>query len=171
MEVHISSDDRNFITNICNDVKDRLTDLRGYACFSGYNLKNQYEYKIFKGTDDLTEKFPKRITFGEMINLMFQSKGLRLYFQREDWRNTHNCIAMNNSQVSELYLEIFYEDNRYAKGHEQKYEPNEIPIDSHPYIPTYDDMFRYSWVVYGDNYKSNNGEVYEEEKSINDNTI
>ena len=58
MEVHISSDDRNFITNVCNAVADRLTKLKGYACVSGYNLKNQYEYKVFKGTDDLTEKFP-----------------------------------------------------------------------------------------------------------------
>lgn len=147
MEVHISSDDRNFITNICNDVKDRLTDLRGYACFSGYNLKNQYEYKVFKGTDDLTEKFPKRITFGEMINLMFQSKGLRLYFQREDWRGTHNFIALNDSDGRNLFIEKYYEDSRYKKG-DQYFDEHGIPIrDAIPYVPTYNDMFIHSWIM------------------------
>ena len=49
---------------------------------------------------------------------MRQSKGLTLYFQREDWRGTHNCVALNNSNVGELYIDIYYEDNRYAKGYE-----------------------------------------------------
>jgi hypothetical protein len=51
-----------------------------------------------------------------------------------------------------------------------KYQDGEVPIDCHPFIPTYADMFIHSWVVYSDNYKSNHGEKYEKE-SINDSTI
>ena len=147
MEVHISSDDRNFVASICNDITDRLQELKGYACYSGYNLTNQYEYKVFQGKDDLTEKFPKRVTFGEMLNIMRQSKGLTLYFQREDWRGTHNFIALNDSDGRNLYLEQYYEDRRYKDG-EQYFDEHGIPLrDCIPYVPTYDDMFIHSWIM------------------------
>ena len=71
-----------------------------------------------------------------------------IYFQREDWRGTHNCVALNNSNVGELYIDIYYEDNRYAQGYEMKYKDGEVPIDVHPFIPTYADMFIHSWIVY-----------------------
>ena len=147
MEVHISSNDNNFVTNICNDIRDRLSDLKGYACFSGYNFNCPYEYKVFKSKDDISSQFPKFITFGDMINLMKQSKGLKLYFQREDWRGTHNFISLNDSDGRNIYIEQFYEDKRYRNG-DQFFDENGIPIsDSKPYIPSYDDMFIHSWIL------------------------
>ena len=32
--------------------------------------------------------------------------------------------------------------------YEMKYEDGEVPIDVHPFIPTYADMFIHSWIVY-----------------------
>ena len=169
MEVHISSDDRNFIANICSDINDRLTTLKGYACYSGYNLKNQYEYKVFQGKDDLTEKFPKRITFGEMLNLMKQSKGLTLYFQREDWRGTHNFISLNDTDSRNLYLEYYYEDKRY-NNNDQYFDEFGIPIrDCIPYIPTYDDMFIHSWILC--DFSERDKHEKEEETSISNSTL
>jgi hypothetical protein len=170
MELHISSDDMSYITDIYSYAEDNIDNVDGYVSLYGYDMNGELHHRVNINRSEVGNQFPKQITFGQMLDIMKQAGRNTVYFQREDWRNTHNCIAMNNSQVSELYLEIFYEDNRYAKGHEQTYEPNEVPIDSHPYIPTYDDMFKYSWVVYGDNYKSNDGEVYEEKSNVNSDT-
>ena len=71
------------------------------------NLKNQYEYKVFHGKDNITDKFPKRVTFGEMLNMMRQSNAQSLYFQREDWRGTHNFISLNDTDGRNLYLEYY----------------------------------------------------------------
>ena len=166
MEVHVSSDDRNFVANICSDITDRLKDLRGIACISGYNLSNQYEYKIFEGKDDITNKFPKRITFGEMINLMRQFKSGKLYFQREDWRGTHNYISLDDSDGRNLYIEQYYEDDRYKDG-QQYFDECGIPLrDCKPYIPTYDDMFIHSWIIC-----DFNGDTSYEEEDFDGSTI
>lgn len=145
MEIHISTDDRNFATNICKDIEDRLIELRGYASISGYNIKNEYEYKVFHGKDDITDKFPKRITFGEMLNMMRQSNAQSLYFQREDWRGTHNFLSMNQSNGANLYIEYLHEDSRQPN---QYFDEDGVPLaDSIPYIPTYDDMFVHNWIL------------------------
>lgn len=148
MEVHVSSDDRNFIYNICQDITERIgTDLKGYASYSGYNLQNDYEFKVFQGDKDVTDKFKKRITFGEMLNLMYNFKGVKLYFQREDWIGTHNFLAADNSNGKNIFIALYHEDSRYKKG-TQFFDDNGIPIiDSIPYIPTYDDMFIHSWII------------------------
>ena len=161
MELHISSDDMSYITDVYNYAEDNLDRVDGYVSLSGYDINGNLQHHVNINHSDIGSQFPKHVTFGQMLDMMRQAGKTELYFQREDWRNTHNCITLNKDKAGEMYLEIFYEDNRYTKGQEQHYEVNEIPLDSHPYIPTYSDMFRYSWVVYGDNYKSNNGEIYE----------
>lgn len=168
MELHISSDDNNFVCNVCADMKERLSNLRGYACISGYNPNNEYEYKVFHGTDDITSKFPKRITFGDMLNLMKQSKGVTLYFQREDWRGTHNFISIDDTDGRNLSIAYYHEDNRYKDG-EQYFDENGIPIiDVIPYVPSYDDMFVHSWVICDFGLREN----YEnKEESVNNCTI
>ena len=168
MELHISSDDATFVANVCSDIEERVGTLKGYASISGYNLKNPYEFKVFKGQYDISDRFPKRMTFGDMINMMKNAHG-KFYFQREDWRNTHNFISLNNSDGRNLYIEQYYEDSRYKDG-DQYFDENGIPlVDSKPYIPTYDDMFIHSWIVC--DFDKGNVADDEEEKNLDGCTI
>jgi hypothetical protein len=101
-----------------------------------------------------------------MINLMRQSKGLTLYFQREDWRGTHNFIALNDSDGRNLYIEKYYEDNRYKEG-DQYFDQYGVPMrDAIPYVPTYDDMFVHSWIMCEFKERDNH-----EEESVNGSSV
>ena len=145
MEIHVSSNDRNFVYNTCQAINENLKDLNGYACCVGCDAKNEHAYKVYISDKDVTDNFKKRITFGEMLDIMMESRGAKLYFQREDWIGTHNFVSLNNKNGRNMYLEIFHEDNRY----DQYFDDFGIPIiDSIPYIPTYDDMLIHSWILY-----------------------
>lgn len=151
MELHISSDDATYITQVLEFAEDNLDMVDGYVSLNGRDAKGEFHHKIQLNRSSVGKQFPKRVTFGQMLDMMKHAGTDNLYFQREDWRGTHNCIALNKQNASELFLEIYYEDDRYAKGFEQTYEDNnEIPIDCHPYIPTYADMFIHSWIIYRD---------------------
>lgn len=148
MELHISSDDATYITSVYEFAEDNIDTVDGYVMLNGTDRNGRHHQIVNVDRSDVGEQFPKRLTFGQMLDMMKQAGTEEIYFQREDWRGTHNCLALNNSNVGELYIDIYYEDNRYAKGYEMKYQDGEVPIDCHPFIPTYADMFIHSWVVY-----------------------
>lgn len=171
MELHISTDDATFATSVYEFAEDNLDTVDGYVSLYGTDRNGKLQHKVQIHRSHVGNQFPKRLTFGQMLDIMKQAGTDTVYFQREDWRNTHNCLALNNSNISELYLEIFYEDNRYAKGYKPKYESNEVPMDSHPYIPTYADMFIHSWIVYGDKDNRYTEEYNDEEKNVDNSSV
>ena len=148
MELHISSDDATYITRVYEFAEDNIDTVDGYVSLNGIDRNGKHQHIVQVDRSDIGEQFPKRLTFGQMLDMMKQAGFHDVYFQREDWRGTHNCVALNNSNVGELYIDIYYEDDRYAKGYEVKYEDGEVPIDCHPFIPTYADMFIHSWIIY-----------------------
>ena len=169
MELHISTDDATFATSVYEFAEDNLDTVDGYVSLYGVDRNGKLQHKIQIHRSNVGNQFPKRLTFGQMLDIMKQAGTDTIYFQREDWRGTHNCIALNNGNVSELYLEIFYEDNRYAKDFKPKYAENEVPMDSHPYIPTYADMLIHSWIVYGD--KNHLEDYNDEEENVYNSSV
>ena len=148
MELHISTDDATYLTSVYEFAEDNIDTVDGYISLNGIDRNGKHQHIVQVNRSSVGEQFPKRLTFGQMLDMMKQAGMEEVYFQREDWRGTHNCVALNNSNVGELYIDIYYEDDRYAKGYEMKYEDGEVPIDCHPFIPTYADMFIHSWIVY-----------------------
>ena len=148
MELHISTDDATYLTSVYEFAEDNIDTVDGYISLNGIDRNGKHKHIVQVDRSSVGEQFPKRLTFGQMLDMMKQAGNEEIYFQREDWRGTHNCVALNNSNVGELYIDIYYEDNRYAQGYEMKYEDGEVPIDVHPFIPTYADMFIHSWIVY-----------------------
>ena len=152
MEIHVSSNDQNLITNLCMHIEDEIQDVKGYVSYQGYDINGNTEYKIYHNEDDITKQFPKLVTFGQMLDIMrhcFSGKGNKIYFQREDWRNSHKYIALNSNHPQQLYLEIFYNDKRMnVLSDDVKTNKYGIPYDKHPYIPSYEDMFYYNWIIY-----------------------
>lgn len=171
MELHISSDDATYITKVYEYAEDNLDTVDGYVSLNGKDRNGKLNHIVQINRSSIGNQFPKRVTFGQMLDMLKSAGSDEVYFQREDWRGTHNCITLNKQNASELFLEIFYEDNRYDEAFKPKYFSNDIPIDSHPYIPTYADMLIHSWVVYRDDnaliVEGNN----DEEKSFNDCTF
>jgi hypothetical protein len=102
MELHISSDDMSYITDVYQYAEDNINSVDGYVSLYGYNMNGEMKHHVNVNRSDIGKQFPKQVTFGQMLDMMKKAGGTELYFQREDWRNTHNCIAMNNSQASEL---------------------------------------------------------------------
>lgn len=151
MELHISSDDVNYMTDLYEYAEDGLDTVDGYVSINGRDRNGKLNHIVQINRSSIGNQFPKRVTFGQMLDMLKSVGSDELYFQREDWRGkTHNCVALNKQNSSELFLEIYYEDERYNKDYKPKYRGFEIPMDSHPYIPTYADMFQHSWVVYRD---------------------
>lgn len=168
MELHVSSDDATFMVDLYEYAEDNLNNVDGYVSLCGRNRNGEFNHIVKIDRSSIGNQFPKRVTFGQMLDMLKSVGSDELYFQREDWRGkTHNCVTLNKQNASELFLEIYYEDERYDKNYKPKYKGFEIPMDSHPYIPTYADMFQHSWVVY----REEDAEIYEgdenEEKSIN----
>ena len=166
MELHISTDDATYATSVYEFAEDNLDTVDGYVSLYGTDRNGKFQHIVKVDRSDVGNQFPKRFTFGQMLDMMKQAGTEEVYFQREDWRGTHNCIALNNSNVGELYIDIYYEDNRYAQGYEIKYQDGEVPIDCHPFIPTYADMFIHSWVVY-----KKAGMDYEQKESVDSSTV
>lgn len=149
MELHISSDDATFITGIYDYADDSLGSLDGYASVCGYDSNMKMQHKVIIDRSDVGDKFPKRMTFGQMLDMMKQAGTTKIYFQREDWRGTHRCIALNNSNVKSLYIDEYYEETRVDKSSKPiGVRKNGVPFDKRPYIPSYEDMFTHSWIVY-----------------------
>ena len=149
MELHISSDDATFITNIFDYADDSLDSLDGYASVCGYDSNMDMQHKVIINRSDIGNQFPKRMTFGQMLDMMKQAGTTKVYFQREDWRGTHRCIALNNSNVKSLYIDEYYEETRVDKSSKPiGVRKNGVPFDKRPYIPSYEDMFTHSWIVY-----------------------
>ena len=168
MELHLSTDDATLATSVYEFAKEQIHRVDGYASLAGKDRNGKFHHDVIIKRSKVGKKFPKTITFGQMLDMMKHAGANKIYFQREDWRGTHNCVALNNHNVGELYIDIFYEDNRYAKGFKQKYKENEVPIDCHPYIPTYADMFIHNWMIYGDNTEDYD---YEEEANLDNCTV
>ena len=149
MELHISSDDATFITDIFDYADDSLNSLDGYASVCGYDSNMEMQHRVVINRSDVGERFPKRMTFGQMLDMMKQAGSTKIYFQREDWRGTHRCIALNNTNVKSLYIDEYYEETRVDKSSNPvKVRKSGVPFDKRPYIPSYEDMFTHSWVVY-----------------------
>lgn len=170
MELHISSDDMTYITQVYEYAEDNLDRVDGYASLYGVDRNGQLQHKVMVDRSDVGCQFPKRVTFGQMLDMMLHAGREKIYFQREDWRNTHQCVALNNFNPKNLYIDIYYEDDRLDKNSEPLgVNRNGIPFDKHPFIPSYEDMFIHSWVVYKHNKKD--GVNDEEKESINNCTI
>lgn len=169
MELHISSDDPTFITGVFDYADDSLDSLDGYASVCGYDTNMNMQHRVVINRSEVGERFPKRMTFGQMLDMMKQAGSTKVYFQREDWRDTHRCIALNNTNVKALYIDEYYEETRVDKASNPiKVRNNGVPFDKRPYIPNYEDMFAHSWVVYASQdatviYKNGGGD---EKKSI-----
>ena len=149
MELHISSDDANFITNIYEYADNEIESLDGYASIYGYNMNMELQHKVIVNRTEVGKKFPKRVTFGQMLDMMKQAGTSKLYFQREDWRDTHHCIALNNFDIKALYIDEYYENTNLTKDSKPLgVKQNGVPFNKRPYIPSYMDMFAYSWIVY-----------------------
>ena len=164
MELHISSDNANYMVDLFNHVTSNLDEVDGYVSICGEDMNRELQHIVQVNRSDIGEKFPKRVTFGQMLDMMKHAGDCKIYFQREDWRNTHRCVALNNKEPKNLFIDEYYEDTRLSKDSEplgvNKYG---IPYDKHPFIPTYEDMLIHSWIVYSENHTYKKGEGDEEE--------
>lgn len=170
MELHISSDDATYITGVYEYAEDNLDRVDGYASLYGVDSNGQLQHKVLLNRSNVGLQFPKRLTFGQMLDMMLQAGQEKVYFQREDWRNTHQCVALNNFHPKNLYIDLYYEDERLHKDSKPLgVNKNGIPFDKHPYIPSYEDMFAHSWIVY--KHIDKDGINHEEKEDINNCTI
>ena len=169
MELHISSDDATYITSVYEFAEDNLDTVDGYVSLYGTDRNGKLQHIVKVDRSNVGEQFPKRLTFGQMLDMMKQAGSTKVYFHREDWRDTHRCIALNNTNVKALYIDEYYEETRVDKASNPiKVRNNGVPFDKRPYIPNYEDMFAHSWIVYASQdatviYKNGGGD---EKKSI-----
>lgn len=169
MELHVSSDDATFMTSVYEYVEDSLETVDGYVSLCGVDRNGKLQHKVMIDRTDVGSQFPKRLTFGQMLDMMKQAGKEKIYFQREDWRNTHQCVALNNFKPKNLYIDLYYENDRLDKDSKPLgVNRNGIPFDAHPFIPSYEDMFVYSWIVYKHDKKDG---VYGKEKNFDDCTL
>ena len=150
MELHISSNDFDYITSIFEEAKARVPQVEGYCSINGTNALGKREYKVFVSKEDLTEAFKTPVTFGQMIDIMKQwPVGQRIYFQREDWQGTPEAVFLDGYYSKIPYISKCYmcpvSDDYYVD------EDTGTTIDDIPYIPSFEDMIHKGWYVY--NYK------------------
>jgi hypothetical protein len=164
MELHISSDNANYMVDMFNYATSNLEEVDGYVSVCGEDMNRQLQHIVQVNRSSIGDKFPKRVTFGQMLDMMKQAGTTQIYFQREDWRNTHRCVALNNREPKNLFLDEYYENTKLTKDSKplgvNKYG---IPFNKHPFIPTYEDMLMCSWIVYGENQTYKRGDEDEEE--------
>ena len=169
MELHISTDDATYLTSVYEFAEDNIDIVDGYVSLNGIDRNGKHQHIVQVNRSSVGEQFPKRLTFGQMLDMMKQAGSTKVYFQREDWRDTHRCIALNNTNVKALYIDEYYEETRVDKASNPiKVRNNGVPFDKRPYIPNYEDMFAHSWIVYASQdatviYKNGGGD---EKKSI-----
>ena len=167
MELHISTDDATYATSVYEFAEDNLDTVDGYVSLCGFDRNGNLQHIVNVNRSYVGNQFPKRLTFGQMLDMMKQAGRTKIYFQREDWRNTHRMVALNNQDIKSLFIDEYYENTNLDKDSKPLgVRSNGVPFNKRPYIPSYADMFTHSWIVYDDKAGDN-----DEKESVDNSTL
>ncbi len=145
MEMHVSTDDFNYISKLYEEAKSSIEDVEGYACIYGVNCQGLRDRKyVYKGEE--SSIIPEKMSFGAMVDLM-NNEGADhlLVFQREDWIGTDIVLTLH-SAMGMKYLEKHYYsemDSDYSKDS----TVYKLPTHRIPYTPSAEDLFYYMWTL------------------------
>ena len=147
MELHISSNDFEYITDIYELAHERLDDLKGFCSIKGTKKDGQFNFSVYVNKKDITKAMKIPVSFGEMLDIMMNSPcEHRLYFQREDWQGTPKAIFMDSGFGGNYYISMC--NGLSVSGGDSIDPETGIYYSFAPYIPTYEDFFDKGWCLY-----------------------
>lgn len=145
MELHISSNDFDYITDIFEIAHENLNYMKGYCSIKGTDKKGENHFSVFVNGKEFSDKMKRPVSFGEMLDIMKHAGPNTMFFQREDWQGTPQAVffddRLGNQIISKGIMQpvpggdyVDYDTGLYQQ---------EIP-----YIPNYEDFFSWGWCIY-----------------------
>lgn len=146
MELHISSNDFDFITDIFEEAYERMEDVRGYCSLSGTNKEGKHYFGVNVEGKDFSKKMRIPVSFGQMLDMMKHVGPNTIYFKRDDWEGNHEAVFMDDFCGVHIISKSFFSDICQGEGWVDAY--TKLYTESIPYIPNYEDMFEHGWYIY-----------------------
>ncbi|WP_022778284.1 hypothetical protein [Butyrivibrio sp. AE3009] len=146
MELHISSNDFDFITDIFEEAYERMEDVKGYCSLNGTTKEGEHYFGVNVEGKDFSKEMRTPVSFGQMLDMMKYVGPNTIYFKRDDWEGNHEAVFLDNlcgvHIISKCFLSDVCQGDGWVNVHTKLY------TESIPYIPNYEDMFEHGWYVY-----------------------
>ena len=146
MELHISSNDFEFITDIFEEAYERMEDVKGYCSLNGINKEGERYFGVNAEGKDFSKEMRTPVSFGQMLDMMKYVGPNTIYFKRDDWEGNHEAVFLDSISGINLISKCFLSD--VCQGDDWVNAYTNLYAGSIPFIPSYEDMFEHGWFIY-----------------------